>query len=125
MAVDDLGRSPAEGSKCEMTSPNLGLTIQRVGDRVVVHVRGELDLQTDPIPCGCLAGLVRSGARDIVVDMAGVSFLGVQAVDVMLDARQRFAERGGRLTLSSPSRMALRLLGLIGAADLLGTDEVP
>ena len=57
--------------------------------------------------------------------MAGISFLGVQAVNVMLDARQRFAERGGRLTLSSPSRMTLRLLGLIGAADLLGFDEVP
>ena len=104
------------------TTPDLAISTRTIGDVVVVYVRGELDVDTDPRLRGRLAGLVNMGARDIVIDLTDVSFLGVEAVRVLIDAHQWLAERGGRLTLSSPSRMARRLFELTGAADVLGTD---
>jgi anti-anti-sigma factor len=61
------------------------------------------------------------GARDIVVDLADVAFVGVAAVRVLNDTHQWLAERGGRLTLSSPSRTARRVFELTGSADVFGT----
>ena len=106
----------------EPTAPDLAISTRTIGGVVFVYVRGELDLLTNPRLRGRLVGLVSMGARDIVIDLADVSFLDVEAVRVLIDAHQWLAERGGRLTLSSPSRMARRLFELTGAADVLGTD---
>jgi stage II sporulation protein AA (anti-sigma F factor antagonist) len=106
----------------EPTAPDLVISTRMIGDLVFVHVHGELDVMTNPQLRGRLAGLVGMGARHIVVDVADVAFLGVEAVRVLVDAHQWLAERGGRLTLSSPSRMAQRVIELTGVADVLGTD---
>jgi anti-sigma B factor antagonist len=125
--VGELARSALNGCPAvarwrdDPTAPDLDISTRTIGDLVVVYVRGELDVCTNPRLCGRLAGLVNAGARDIVIDLADVSFLGVEAVRVLVDAHQWLAERGGRLTLSSPSRMARRVFELTGAADVLGT----
>jgi anti-sigma B factor antagonist len=125
--VGDLARSAVNGCPAaarwrdDPTAPDLDISTRTIGDLVVVYVRGELDVCTNPRLRGRLAGLVNAGAQDIVIDLADVSFLGVEAVRVLVDAHQWLAERGGRLTLSSPSRMARRVFELTGAADVLGT----
>jgi anti-anti-sigma factor len=127
-AVSELAKPVVNGCPAaarwrdEMTAPGLAISTLTTGGLVVVYVRGELDVITNPRLRGRLAALVNMGARDIVIDLAEVSFLGVEAVRVLIEAHHRLAEHGGRLILSSPSRMARRLFELTGAADILGTD---
>ena len=127
-AVDELAGPVGDGCRAaarrrrEPTAHDLVISTRAIGDLVFVHVHGELDVMTNPQLRGRLAGLASTGARHIVIDVADVAFLGVEAVRVLVDAHQWLAERGGRLTLSSPSRMARRVFELTGAADVLGTD---
>ncbi len=75
---------------------------------------GELDLQTagelrkvydrevDAVPC-----------PRVVVDLAGVEFLGSAGVAVLLDLGDAARARGGRIVLAAPSAAARRVLGLL------------
>lgn len=75
---------------------------------------GELDLQTaaqlravfdrevDAVPC-----------PRVVVDLAGVGFLGSAGVAVLLDLADAARARGGRIALAAPSAPARRVLGLL------------
>jgi anti-anti-sigma factor len=127
-AVGELERPVVDGCPAAApwrdhpTAPDLEISTQTIGDLIVVYVHGELDVDTDPRLRSRLAALVKMGVRDVVIDLSGVSFLGVHAMRVLIDAHQLLVERGGRLTLSSPSRMAQRVFELTGAADILGTD---
>jgi stage II sporulation protein AA (anti-sigma F factor antagonist) len=126
--VDELAGPVGDGCRAaaprrhEPTAPDLVVSTRMIGDLAFVHVHGELDVMTNPQLRGRLAGLASMGARHIVIDLADVTFLGVEAVRVLVDAHQWLAARGGRLTLSSPSRMARRVFELTGGADGLGTD---
>jgi len=54
------------------------------------------------------------GVRDrVVVDLAQVAFLGSAGVAVLLDIAETVAGWGGRLSLTSPSPAARRVLGLL------------
>lgn len=93
--------------------------------RVVVEVVGEVDHYTAPLLGDCLrTQCERRGLRELVVDMAGVTFLAGAGLTVLAQARQRCSTRGVRLRVRCSGRRAvLRPLELAGLSDLLLMDR--
>ena len=79
------------------------------GDRATVSVRGELDLATKPVLVEALAAVVAGGARHVVVDMSGVSFVDSTGLAAILEARRV----GASITLRNPVGRVRKLLELV------------
>ena len=86
---------------------------------------GDLDLAG----AWCLQAMLRevlaSGARDIHLEMAGVSFLDSAGLHVLVQTRSQLSELHGRLTLREPSRAVRRLVCLADLCPVLGLDTQP
>ena len=82
------------------------------GDRHIVRVSGELDLDSGDL-------LIRTCARaepslDIVVDLSALTFMDCAGYGAVMHARAALISHGGTLTLANGSGEPARLLALIG-----------
>ncbi len=92
------------------------------GERVVVLVRGEVDLYTAPgLECR-LNELIDDGAREIVVDLADLEFMDTTGLCVLVRAVKRLRAHDGRIVLRSPSRSVLKTLEITGLHQTLIVD---
>jgi anti-sigma B factor antagonist len=81
-------------------APEFGLTTEDAGEgRLVVAVRGEIDLFTAPELKGALGEAIEGGTTRIVVDLAETSFLDSTALGVLIGTVKRLRSRDGRLTI--------------------------
>ncbi|MFC5288736.1 STAS domain-containing protein [Actinokineospora guangxiensis] len=83
------------------------------GDTVVVTVDGELDLATAGVFEAHLTEALATGRARIVVDLTGVSFLGVAGITELLRVRDRAAGRRAALRVVAAHRAVLRPLLLL------------
>ena len=84
--------------------------------RTVAYLHGELDCYTAECVVTRLAPFVTSG-HDLVVNLSGLSFLGITGL-ALLDRLSRCADcNGGSLRLEDPSTAVQRLLGLAVCQD--------
>jgi anti-sigma B factor antagonist len=81
------------------------------GDGGALRLAGELDLATGDLLRERLAELV--GADRLVVDLAGLEFVDVTGLNVLLDAHRAQRERGCALVVRRPRPMVLRMLTLL------------
>jgi len=89
----------------------------------VLEVEGDLDLASAPKLKWALADLQAAGAHNLIVDLAGVSFIDSTALGVLVGAR-RGLDVGARLLLICSEPNVLRifeLTGLDGMFDIFGT----
>ncbi|MDQ4009668.1 MAG: STAS domain-containing protein [Actinomycetota bacterium] len=77
-----------------------------------VRLFGPLDLVSAPRLRATLDRLRHDGSRHIVLDLAGLDFVGAIGLGVLVDADQALRAVGGTLMLVNPSRMMRRLLAL-------------
>jgi anti-anti-sigma factor len=91
--------------------------VEREADRIVVRLRGEIDLVSVPALRDEL--LAMTGKASVVVDLAAVTFLDATGVGVLVGAHKRLANQGGRLVLVNPPPAIARVLQLAGVAHLL------
>jgi anti-sigma B factor antagonist len=97
--------------------------VRAEGARTVVVLRGEEDIATRPVLAEVLSRLIATDTRDVVIDLGEVEFIDSSTIRA-LEVGQEFLSREGRnLTVRSPSRLALRMLGLFGLTDLIETQE--
>jgi anti-sigma B factor antagonist len=82
------------------------------GSRVVVS--GELDMATSPQVTGAIERLTGSGARRIVVDLLGVTFIDSSAISALCRAQARLGESGAQLVLGPASTLVDALLQVAG-----------
>ncbi len=61
--------------------------VEPVGDAVVVHLAGELDLYNAEELRTALAQEMKSGPRRVILDLAGVDFLDSTVLGVLVEAR--------------------------------------
>ena len=112
-------RSP-DGPAPGPTADLLHVDVQRAEPgAVVVVVGGDLDRASAPALAGCLAsllGVVGSGGT-VVVNLAGVDFIDVGGMLMILGATRRTAGRGSTLYLAGCTAMLIRLLELTGNLD--------
>ena len=84
------------------------------GDAYVVSVGGEVDLFTAPRLDERLVELADAGARRVVVDLAGASFIDSTVLGVLLKALARFEHEGGALAIVTDDRRILRVFEITG-----------
>ena len=85
----------------------------------LVSIGGELDLATVPRVSAALSAEPVAGARAVVVDLAGVTFMDSTGLAALLDFERELAAPGGRLVLACPEGPARLLLDVTGVAERL------
>jgi anti-anti-sigma factor len=92
--------------------------------RTVVVLRGEADASTREVLSHALSRVVAAfDAGDVVIDLAGAEFIDTGSVRALAVCQQLLERDGRRLTFRSPSRLAVRVLGLFGLTDLIEARE--
>ncbi|WP_250285018.1 MULTISPECIES: STAS domain-containing protein [unclassified Frankia] len=90
---------------------------------MVVRPIGDVDYSSlEPLREALLDARI-AGARDIIVDLAEVSFMDSQGLAVILFAHQRQRSVGGRLILRSPSEEITRLLRVTNVAHVIDVES--
>lgn len=98
----------------------LRLSDSPAGSALVLQVEGELDAHTVPIFAERLAGTITAGDVDVVVDLAGVSFIDSAGLSVLLNGFRRATRRGRSFVLAAPSDRVKRVLEVTGLAATFG-----
>jgi anti-anti-sigma factor len=91
----------------------------RDDDHVVLTFRGEHDLATAGAIAEALARAITLDSADLVVDLSGVEFFGVEPVRVLIRAQHLLQARSRSLVIRSPSKSASRTIKLCGLDVLL------
>ena len=113
--MDEQATPPVAG-------PDLVVTTDNQGARVVLSVSGELDAYTAPGLEDQIARLVGEGNNDIVLDLSQTEFLDSSGLRAILTAQRKLSEQQGNLTLRAPSEPVTRLLEITGLSDTFPTD---
>jgi anti-sigma B factor antagonist len=101
--------------------PGLELTCRQVGDDVVViAIAGELDVFTVPQARAYLQDKTAARPCHVVLDLAGVRFMGSHGVSLLVDARDEREGLHGQLHLTgvSENRPVQRTLDVTGLTSL-------
>jgi len=96
----------------------IDLDVNRMGDKVVVRVNGEVDMLTTPVLSECLKDQLQSEPSVLVVDLRGVGFLGSSGLAALVAARDIAMNRRVALRLVSADHAVLRPLTATGLTDL-------
>jgi stage II sporulation protein AA (anti-sigma F factor antagonist) len=104
--------------------PGLSLEVREEGERRTVVLAGELDLAT-AFDLEALTSTLCVQAREIVLDLRGLSFMDSTGLQVMLRARDMCAERDCGFFLIAGPPAVQRLFELTGLTDLLPFVEPP
>ncbi|MEV6488879.1 STAS domain-containing protein [Actinoplanes sp. NPDC051633] len=92
----------------------------------VVTVQGEVDVDTVPMLEDVLREAVDAGARHVVLDLAGVTFMDSSGLSLLVMWLKRLDDIGGRLCLAhvqKPVRDVLVLSALDTVLDVYDTVE--
>jgi anti-anti-sigma factor len=90
--------------------------ISQTGDATVVALHGELDVAASQGLSDELAGLIDSGATDLIIDLAKLAFIDSTGLSAILRANRKLEK--GHLLLREPTpmvRQVLEITGLTGA----------
>ena len=125
-------RSQADGAGVSGTvprQPTFDVLISDTGAGVLVHLRGELDVETASRFLEALTGSPTAGEdREVELDLSGLTFLDVAGVRALVRAHDQMTSNGGRVSVRGldESRLpAARVLGLARyfAAGTSGLDK--
>jgi anti-sigma B factor antagonist len=78
----------------------------------LVAAEGELDLYTAPALRARLDRLIADGARDLILDLTGATFVDSSALAVLVGSVRRLRSSGGRLLVVTRAPMLRRTLGV-------------
>ncbi|MFI6658526.1 anti-sigma factor antagonist [Streptomyces sp. NPDC050523] len=94
------------------------ISIDATGDRLVVTVSGDLDLDSDQLLQKTLSDALDHATGGLELDLAGVDFCDCSALNVLLRVRHRAHEESKSLVLRAGSPAVRRLLALSGTFPL-------
>jgi anti-sigma B factor antagonist len=96
---------------------------ERLNGFVRLFVSGELDLSSVENLDQSLAQLQQPGAT-VIVDLAGLEFMGVAGVLVLLDASRRASSTDGAVLIVNAKRSVRRVFDLTSSLGLLDSPAV-
>jgi anti-sigma B factor antagonist len=85
----------------------------------IVELSGEVDLYTAPRFKDDLVGIINEGARNVIVDLAKVSFIDSTALGVIISGVKRLHEVDGRLFIVAATRPVAKILAITGLDKVL------
>src|SRR5262245_55508971 len=96
-----------------------GARIRSGGNRTVVQMNGELDLAAGAQVQAALDRAVGLGARNIVIDLSGVTFIDAHGIGLIVSAWRSAIERGVRFRVSGVEGQVAHMVALVGLEDLV------
>jgi anti-anti-sigma factor len=91
-------------------------TIDRIAERTVVRVRGDVDLATAPELSQALEPL--GSTEQVTVDLSEVAFMDSSGLRVLLDFASHSRNGNVPLRIASPSRTVMRVMEIVGMTEL-------
>ncbi len=101
----------------------LAMRSDRDGHVHVVELIGELDMNTAPVFDAELKRVERSDAREIIVDLSGLSFITSDGLKAIIHANARSRERDNRLRLLRGSDHVQKTFETAGLVSRLPFDD--
>jgi anti-anti-sigma factor len=93
---------------------------------IELALRGELDYASaQELRAAVTAALHVTGARDIVVDLAAVTFLDSTGIGTLVVAKRICGDIGIALSVRNANPFIARLLTVVGVAETLGVPPAP
>lgn len=102
----------------------MDLAVTSMDDWKVVSVEGELDLATVGLLEQHLEEVLSGGARSVVVDLTGLTFMDSNGLRLLLEFRNRLPD--GRLVVAAgngPVRRLFELTGIEGTVSIFDSVE--
>lgn len=99
------------------------VSVAFAGDRVVLGIRGEVDILTAPDLGALVDTVIDEGHRFVVLDLAQLDFMDASGLRVIAHAAQRLNPLAGEVAIRSPSRIVRRMLDLAGLTAVVRFDE--
>jgi anti-sigma B factor antagonist len=107
------------------TAELVSVTVSGSGPDVRVHAVGEVDSTSAPVLREQLDALLdRDDVRELVVDLAQVTFLDSAGLCVLAGAHRRAVRQDVTMRVLASSRAVIRPLQITGLWDLLHTERV-
>jgi anti-sigma B factor antagonist len=93
---------------------DLSITRANHGERIVMHLGGEIDVYTAPLVREKLDEQIHGGNTDLVVDLTNVSFLDSTGLGVLVGRLKLARTRGGHLRLVGADERVLKVFSITG-----------
>jgi anti-sigma B factor antagonist len=106
------------------TGDLIAISVALVDSAAQVTAVGEIDCNSAPQLREELDALLDSGVRELVVDLAGVTFLDSAGLCVLAATHRRTLGQGAQLRVLASSRAVIRPMQITGLWDLLATERV-
>jgi anti-anti-sigma factor len=97
---------------------SVDVSVRHAGGQAVVTLRGELDLASTPALAGHLTAAVAAGGPSVIVDLAGLEYVGYSGLGVLVRVGKWLRESGGDLALAAPQPQVRKILLVTGLIDV-------
>jgi anti-sigma B factor antagonist len=91
------------------------------GERIVLELEGELDMANAPLLQTAIEEQDLAGAKIVVLDLQGLTFLDSTGLRIILAAREQCWRRGQEFAVTPGSQQVQRLLSVTGVGEHLRT----
>ncbi len=91
----------------------------------VIEAAGEVDVATSPALAAALDAMIRSGATNIVVDMAQVTFIDSSGLGTLVAALKQAQATNATLTLRNLSTAVRRVFEITDLLETFGAAATP
>jgi anti-anti-sigma factor len=96
-----------------------GISVTFDGGRVVLGVRGEVDILTAPELAAVLGAVIGRGHTAVVLDLAALDFMDASGLGVIASGASSLDSLGGELAIRSASAQVTRILDITGLTSVL------
>ena len=96
---------------------NMSVTSYAWGDATVVHLDGQLDIDTGGVFEASLRDLMDRSPQRIVIDLSALTFCDSTGLSSLVLAHGRCMAAGGFLRLAAPTPFLLRVITAVGLRD--------
>jgi anti-sigma B factor antagonist len=107
----------------EVTPFDFRLEVEKIGDRAVLLIAGDVDLATTPMVLNKLESLFRDPIASLTLDLGAVTFLDSSGIHGLLQAHTLAVEHGVPFTVESVSTMARTVIKTAGLIELFGMES--
>jgi stage II sporulation protein AA (anti-sigma F factor antagonist) len=104
---------------------NFDVESRVVGERAIVTVRGDLDLQVAQRVVAEIEKVEEGAPALLVIDLSGISFLDSSGMGVLAAAQARAVEAGRRIVVVRPPYSVRRAFELSGFDDVIEVVDDP
>jgi anti-sigma B factor antagonist len=103
---------------------SMDLSIRQSENRVVIALRGELDV-TDAASAASALIALAGRSCEIIVDLAGLEFIDTSGLAALVLARKHARQAGGDLLLTAPQQPVLRMLTITRLIEVFAVQAGP